>query len=277
MAAVRGGGRGDLILVGTSGYAYADWKGTFYPPGLPDGDRLAWYAARFPALEVNFTYYRLPKPRQLAAMADAGGGLFLTVKACGTMTHDGTAGEGDYRSFREALEPVADRGLLGCVLAQFPWAFRPSKESRTALLKIRDGLGPFPLVVEFRHASWAAAETFAFLRDEKIGFCAVDEPRLKGLFPPLSEVTSPIAYVRFHGRNGRAWWRHEKPHERYEYLYRRAQLEEWLPRIKAMDDRAERTFLFANNHFGGNAAVNAAMLMEMTGAEGPAPTASGSG
>ena len=80
---------------------------------------------------------------------------------------------------------------------------------------------------------------------------------------PLAEVTSPIAYLRFHGRNARAWWRHEEPHERYDYLYRRSQLAEWLPRIRAMESRAEKTFLFMNNHYEGKAAVNAGMFLEM--------------
>jgi len=253
-----------LILVGTSGYAYADWKGTFYPPGLPDRDRLDFYARRFTALEVNFTYYRLPAPGQLAAMAERGGGkVTLTVKANREMTHSGKAGEEEFRTFRAALEPLAEKGVLGCVLAQFPWSFRRCPEGRAALKTLRDRLRPFPVVVEFRHASWAAEETFAFLREAGIGFCAVDEPRLKGLFPPLAEVTSPIAYLRFHGRNARAWWRHEEPHERYDYLYRRSQLAEWLPRIRAMESRAEKTFLFMNNHYEGKAAVNAGMFLEM--------------
>lgn len=258
-----------MILIGTSGFSYSDWQGTFYPRDLPEKERLAFYSRHFRALEVNFTYYRPPSPGQLVGMAERGGGrLILTVKANREMTHTGKAGREDYRAFRDAIEPLAARGLLGCVLAQFPWSFRPSAASRANLGEIRNRLRPFPVVVEFRHSSWAAAETFTFLREEGIGFCAVDEPRLKGLVPPLPEVTSPVAYVRFHGRNARAWWRHEEPHERYDYLYSRRQLLEWVPRIEDMDRQAEQTFVFTNNHYQGKAAVNAKMLEEMLGSSG---------
>jgi len=264
-----------VILVGTSGFSYPDWKGKFYPEGLPQSRWLHHYASHFSALEVNFTYYRLPGPRQLAAMAEKGGGLVLTVKANRDMTHSGKATEEDYASFRRALEPPAQDGRLGCVLAQFPWAFRPSAGSRGVISSLRRRLAPFPLVVEFRHAYWAAEATFAFLREEGVGFCAVDEPRLRGLFPPLAEVTSPTAYVRFHGRNAGAWWGSEAAHERYDYLYTKSQLREWVPRIGEMEQRAETVFVFTNNHYEGKAAVNAMMLQELLGlpaAGGSRPT-----
>lgn len=259
-----------MIHVGTSGFSYSDWKGRFYPPGLPSRDNLRFYAGHFTALEVNFTYYRLPAAGQLRSLAARSGDrLILTVKANRDMTHTGRATEGDYAAFRAALEPLAESGLLGTVLAQFPWSFRAGAESRGALASVAERLRPFPVVVEFRHASWASRETFSFLRERGIGFCAVDEPKLKGLFPAVTAVTSPVAYVRFHGRNARSWWRHREAHERYDYLYTRSQLEPWVPRIRAMDRQAERTFVFANNHYEAKAVTNAVMLQEMLAATAP--------
>ena len=253
-----------MILVGTSGFSYTDWRGTFYPAGLPAKEELAFYARHFDALEVNFTYYRLPAPRQLLSIAERGGGrLVLTVKAHSGMTHSGKATDDDWSSFRKALEPIAERGALGAVLAQFPSSFRASPESRAIVGRMKKHLDPFPVSVEFRHVSWAADETFDFLRQEGVGFCAVDEPRLKGLFPAVTAVTSPVAYVRFHGRNGAKWWNHREAHERYDYLYKESQLAEWVPRIREMAGRAERTFVFMNNHYEGKAPANAKMLREM--------------
>ncbi len=253
-----------MILVGTSGFSYPDWAGKFYPAGLGTGDRLSYYSRHFPALEINFTYYRLPAAGQLAGMADKSAGrVVFAVKANREMTHTGQAREQDYTAFREALEPLAERGLLGCVLAQFPWAFRPSADSLEYLEKLKARLHPFPIVVEFRHAAWAREETFRFLQDQELGFCAVDEPRLKGLFPAIVRATAAVAYVRFHGRNAARWWKHEKASQRYDYLYRREELEEWVPKIRALDREAEKTFVFTNNHFESKAAVNAKMLMEM--------------
>jgi uncharacterized protein YecE (DUF72 family) len=82
-----------------------------------------------------------------------------------------------------------------------------------------------------------------------LGFCCVDEPRLKGLLPPTAEATAPGAYVRFHGRNAAKWWQHEQAYERYDYTYSKAELEEWTPQIRKLNDLAEVTFVFANNHY----------------------------
>ena len=73
----------------------------------------------------------------------------------------------------------------------------------------------------------------------------MDEP----FFPRVAEVTSPIAYVRFHGRNAQKWWKHDEAWERYDYTYSPAELKEWTPKIEAMNAQAQITFLFANNHY----------------------------
>ena len=183
------------------------------------------------------------------------------------MTHTGKATEGDYGAFRRAFEKLLAEGSLACILAQFPWSFKPSPASLRLVGKLRQKLDPIPLVVEFRRSGWEDPGNIAFLAEEGIALCAVDEPRLRGLFPPLAAVTAPIAYVRFHGRNGRAWWNHEQPHERYDYLYSRGQLEEWVPRIRKMAGEAERTFVFTNNHYNAQAVANAKMLIELLGRE----------
>jgi uncharacterized protein YecE (DUF72 family) len=86
-----------------------------------------------------------------------------------------------------------------------------------------------------------------------MGFCCVDEPRLRNLMPPVAEVTSNVGYVRFHGRNAAKWWRHEHAYERYDYTYSPEELSEWVPRIKDLDAGAEKTFVFANNHWQAQA------------------------
>jgi uncharacterized protein YecE (DUF72 family) len=108
-------------------------------------------------------------------------------------------------------------------------------------------------VVEFRHAQWLKPEVFGWLRDRNIGFCCVDEPQLPNLLPPLAEVTSDIGYVRFHGRNAAKWWQREHAYERYDYAYSAEELKEWLPRINKLNSLTEKTFVFANNHWRGQA------------------------
>ncbi|NLJ60750.1 MAG: DUF72 domain-containing protein, partial [Firmicutes bacterium] len=110
-------------------------------------------------------------------------------------------------------------------------------------------------------------ETFDLLRSHSLGFCAVDEPRLPGLVPPIAEATSALGYVRFHGRNAKKWWKHDTPGERYDYLYQEAELKEWIPKIRQVADKTEKTYVFFNNCHSGQAAENARMLQTMLGLE----------
>ena len=87
------------------------------------------------------------------------------------------------------------------------------------------------------------------------GFSCVDEPQLPNLLPPLAEVTSKIGYVRFHGRNSAKWWQPEQAYQRYDYSYTPQELNGGLPRIRKLDSIAERSFIFANNHWRGQSAL----------------------
>lgn len=256
-----------MIFIGTSGFSYRDWVGPFYPAGTRQAGMLAFYARRFDALEVNFTSYRLPAPGQLVSMAErCGGRVTFSVKAWQGMTHTGEATAADFAAFRAALDPLAAAGVLGAVLLQFPWSFRPGEAGRARVLDLAERLRPLPLVAEFRHRSWVREETFRFLRREGIGFCCVDEPQMDGLLPPTAVATGPTACVRFHGRNAAQWWRHEDPKERYDYLYAREELAAWVPRIRGLDRVAAKTFVFMNNHAEAKAVQNAEMLREMLAA-----------
>lgn len=253
-----------MIRVGTSGFSYPDWVGPFYPPGTRAAAMLELYAQRFSALEVNFTYYRLPARGQLASMAArCGGRVTFAVKAWQGMTHTGEAVGRDYQAFRSAVGPLAESGILGAVLLQFPGSLRAGREGRGRVLAIAGLLRPLPVVAEFRHRSWVREETFRWLEQERVGFCCVDEPRLPGLPPPAAAATAAVAYVRFHGRNAEKWHRHEAAHERYDWRYSRAELEGWVPRLRELDARAALTLAFMNNHYQGKAVEAAALLREL--------------
>jgi len=264
-----------LILVGTSGFSYRDWVGSFYPEGTRPRDMLAHYARRFPVVELNFSYYRMPDARTLASMDRRTPDRFeFLIKAHQSMTHDIPADPAERRAvfeeFRAAVRPLEESGKLGCVLFQFPWKHRPSAETVSYLGEIRDRYPDLPLVVEFRNREWVRPETHETLRRLGLGYCCVDEPALKGLMPRESVVTSGIGYVRFHGRNRAKWWNHKEPWERYDYLYTREELEEWVPRVRDMETRTEKTYVLYNNCHAGQAATNAQMMLELLGTQ-PSP------
>ena len=253
-----------MIKIGTCGFSYPEWKGPFYPEKLPPQQMLAYYARHFSAVEINSTYYHIPPARNMAAMAKrAEGRVEFSVKAHQDMTHFRDRYAEALPRFREAIGPLREAGRLGCVLAQFPFSFKASPENVEFLRRVAGDLTPDPVVVEFRHVSWITEDTFGLLEDLGLAHCAVDEPRLPNLPPPVVRVTASPAYVRFHGRNHEKWWTHAEAWERYDYLYTEAELSEWLPGIRSLAAEAETCFVFFNNHARGQAVANATMLASL--------------
>lgn len=248
--------------MGASGYSYDDWRGAFYPLQLKRGDMLEYYAREFRYTEVNSTYYCLPAQQAMARMAAKTPPEFVfTVKAFKSLTHE-RHGEiaADAGKFRFSLAPLVAAGKLGAVLLQFPYSFKYCRENRDYLAGLGELLQGLPLAAEFRHAGWEQPPVWEFLRDLGMAYVAVDEPRLRGLVGGSAELTASFGYIRFHGRNAGRWWQHEQAYERYDYLYRESELEEWLPRIRNLAVGAERLFITFNNHYKGQAITNARMM-----------------
>jgi uncharacterized protein YecE (DUF72 family) len=255
-----------MIRLGTSGFSYEDWVGKWYPNGTRKADMLRYYARRFGAVEVNFTYYRMPTARTLKQMsAKTDEGFKFVVKANSEMTHERTGEPEVFAVFQEALKPLADEEKLGCVLAQFPNSFRPGEANIEYLHWFKEQMPEIPITVEFRNRQWLNADTFDLLEALDLGFCCVDEPALKGLLPPVAIATSGIGYVRFHGRNAREWYDHSEAWQRYNYLYSEEELKEWVDKVKEVEKATDESFVFFNNHYQGQAAINAEMFAEMLG------------
>ena len=252
------------VLIGTSGYSYDDWVGRFYPEGMNKSDFLAYYAEHFSTVEINYTYYRMPAARTLESMArKSSEKVEFVLKLHADMTHQRTADPGAYRDFVEACVPLTERGLLGGLLAQFPFSFHLTEDNADYLRRVRDRLPDQNLVVEFRNAKWVRQETFAMLKELQFGFCCVDEPQIKGLMPPVSVATSDTGYVRFHGRNQVHWYHQERPEQRYDYRYSKAELAQWIPKIKSLAALTTKIFCFTNNHYQSKAVDSAQILMEL--------------
>ncbi len=223
---------------------------------------LEFYAEQFDAVEIDSTYYAIPKPQLFKGMAARTPADFrFTVKAPGGITHvpaDAEPAADDVRLFRDALDPLVAADKLGAVLAQFPHAFRPNADSYRRLEQVREWWPDLPLVAEFRHREWQQSDAVKQLRELDVGWCNVDEPAFRTLLRPSADVTSKVGYVRFHGRNYEKWWKQERAsHERYSYLYNQEELQAWAPRIADVAQEAEETFVFFNNHHLGRAAENA--------------------
>jgi uncharacterized protein YecE (DUF72 family) len=251
------------ILVGTSGYSFADWVGPFYPPGTKSGDYLGYYARHFGCVEVNSTYYRIPSPRVMELMErKTPEGFRFMVKLNQAMTHESSADEALYREFLAVLRPLKDAGKYDGLLAQFPWGFKKTDANKAHLERLRALLPDEPLWAEFRHDSWMHPRLPEWLRERAIGYCAVDEPHLPGLVPPVTHLTTDAGYVRLHGRNEKTWWGRGGG-DRYDYDYAERELAEWVDRIRALAEKAKQTYVFFNNCHAGQAARNAKLMEEL--------------
>ncbi len=264
------------VRIGTSGYSFADWVGTVYPPGTRPGGFLPFYAKLFGAVEINATYYRTPSPQTFARMVEkTPDGFTFVVKVPRAMTHELASFDRELEPFQRAIEPLAAAGRLGGLLAQFPYAFVPGDASRRHLERLARDLGPgcartstgpgAPLQVEFRHDAWSDAATLDLLRDLGLGFVNVDLPHLPHLPRPSETATTRTGYVRLHGRNETTWWNPEKGGDRYDYLYPRSELEPWAERIGRLAEETDTVYVFANNCHLGQSVVNALQLSQRLG------------
>jgi uncharacterized protein YecE (DUF72 family) len=189
----------------------------------------------------------------------------FTAKLWRGFTHerDAPPSAADATAFREGIDPLAEEDRLLAVLVQFPWSFKNGPEERRWLAAVVEEFGAYPLVVEVRHDSWDEPDALAWLRARGVGMAAIDQPLHAGSMGAVDRRTGPVAYYRFHGRNYASWFAEGRPtHERYDYLYRRDELDPWVDRMKAAAGEAavKAVVAITNNHYQGQAAVNALQL-----------------
>jgi uncharacterized protein YecE (DUF72 family) len=247
-------------IVGTSGYSFEDWVGEFYPPGTKRTEMFPFYAREFSAVELNYTYYRMPAARTMDSLAaKSPDGFRFWVKANQRTTHaqDRTAAA----EFLDNLAPMQTRGRLAGVLLQFPQSFHRTMENRKYLRATADDFASVSLAVEFRHASWDTPATLEGLRERGLTLVIPDVPALEGLFRPAPAATAPVAYLRLHSRNADNWYAGAA--ERYDYSYTDRELREIEAGWRKIADASECVCVFFNNCHHGQAVKNAKRFMEI--------------
>ncbi|HEV2492916.1 MAG TPA: DUF72 domain-containing protein [Terriglobia bacterium] len=265
------------IRVGPAGWSYTDWHGIVYPAHRPPGFHEASYLAEyFDTIEINTSFYSPPRPdvvRRWVERVQANPDFKFTAKLWRRFTHDRDAGREDEKTFKQSLEPLGAAGRLGALLLQFPWSFKNAPEEREYLGGVCMQFMEYPLVIEVRHSSWNTPEAYQMLADLGVGFCNIDQPVIGRSLGPSARATSPVGYVRLHGRNYENWFSEEAhPAERYDYLYSLDELEPWAARIRDVAQQADVTYVIANNHFEGKAVANALELKSLlTGQKVPVP------
>ncbi len=269
------------IRVGTAGWSYKDWDGVFYPLEMKRRKQhpLEYLAQCFDMVEINTSFYGHIKPelaKLWARKARAVNPNFVfTAKLHRSFTHSPLAvmeptsavtirpNDEDERLAREGLEALASTGKLGALLIQFPVSFKNTMLNREYLDTLLRQFIEFPRVVEVRHDSWNNPETLSEFAQKNVAFCNIDQPLIGRSLEPTEHVTSPVGYVRLHGRNYDQWFEPEKSSDRYNYLYKESELAGWKEKIDHISQQADVTYVVTNNHFEAKAGANALQLKHM--------------
>jgi uncharacterized protein YecE (DUF72 family) len=265
------------ILVGTAGWSYKDWEGIVYPPGMKKTEHPAAYLAHyFDVIEINSSFYGHIKPEVgklwCRKVAEVNPRFLFTAKLNRVFTHSPNAvieptsaatllpNPEDEVLAKQGLDAIAGEGRLGALLIQFPVSFRNTNPNRDYLEGLLGRFADYPQVVEVRHASWNNQGILRYFVEKGVAFCNIDQPLLGRSLAPTGHATSKIGYVRLHGRNYDQWFDSDSRNDRYNYLYTEKELAGWQKRIEDVAAKTEVTFVITNNHFEGQAAVNALQL-----------------
>jgi uncharacterized protein YecE (DUF72 family) len=288
------------LSIGTSGWSYPSgrgrWTGVFYPArparrGAARFDELRYYAEHFDTVEVNSTFYAQPRPEVARGwVSRTPPGFEFSVKLYQKFTHprmfrdaalarapgaDGPLLDAlaevtasDIDEFKAGVDPLASAGRLGALLAQFPPSFKDTGPARDHLARLLRAFAGYRVAVELRHRSWSDAlgDTLSLLDAFGAAWVQIDEPKFRFSIRQnyLPNVTS-FYYLRLHGRNAAAWWRHDAAEDRYDYLYSADELREFSDVAGAAAALVKKSYLYTNNHFAAKAVVNAVMLKAQLG------------
>jgi uncharacterized protein YecE (DUF72 family) len=176
--------------------------------------------------------------------------------------------QADVDEFRRGLDPLAEAGKLGAMLAQFPPSFKDGEAEREYLRSLLRLFAQYPVAIELRHRSWSDrfGETLELLNEFQAAWVQIDEPKFR--FSIRQNYLPNIRgfyYMRLHGRNVDKWWRHDKSEDRYDYLYSAEELKPFTETADAARRLVKKLYMYTNNHFSAKSVANAAMIKQQLG------------
>lgn len=236
-------------LVGCSGFYYKDWKGKFYPEDLPQKKWLAYYAKSFNTVEINNSFYRMPKESAVEGWySQSPEGFDFTLKGSRYTTHMKKLKEPEesVKRFYHMADALQEK--LGCVLWQLPKNVHKNPEKLGHFCRT---LRPeYHNVIEFRHNSWWHEEVYDMMQKYQVAFCILSAP---DNLPDNLVETADFAYIRFHGT-----------HNWYNHLYSTAEMKEWAGKIRSL--KANKVYAYFNNDMNAHAVKNGQKLDELLNA-----------
>jgi uncharacterized protein YecE (DUF72 family) len=235
------------IHIGTSGWAYQHWYDVFYPDDLASNKLLEFYSEHFDTVELNTTFYHLPKPSVFAAWYKKTPKNFIfSVKASRFITHVKKIKdcEEPWQRFINSAKELKEK--LGPILFQLPPSLKADKKGLEGLLEILPK--KYSYCLEPRHETWFSEEIYDTLKKYYVALCLADSPK----YPLKIEITAPFVYIRFHG--GKIL---------YGSKYSEKELKTWAERIKNWQKQNMDVYVYFNNDYEGYAIENAKQLKEL--------------
>jgi uncharacterized protein YecE (DUF72 family) len=230
-----------MIYVGTSGYSYKEWKGSFYPQTLPAKDMLSYYASRLHAVELNNTFYRMPQPSMIESWkAQVPENFRFSIKAPQSITHFRRLNNASSQTQLMLKTVAALEGRLGAIIFRLPENMK--KDLQRLELFLKELPADIPAVFDFRHPTWFDDEVVELLRSQKRVFCISD---IEDLPESYTYKTADWGYVRLRRVN-----------------YSDADLKVWIKRIKAQ--KWNTTYVFFKHEDEGTGPKLAARFIELT-------------
>ncbi|MBD3334515.1 MAG: DUF72 domain-containing protein [Candidatus Eisenbacteria bacterium] len=271
------------LHVGTSSFSETDWKGKFYPAGMPPRDFLAHYAQSLRTVEIDATWYARPSRRTVESWARKVPEEFVfSLKVPKEITHDGYLEDcrEPWTAFLRALEPLGDR--RGPLLFQFPYIAKrrdPDEyaHGRDFLRRLRGFLPLLPeegqYVVEVRNEKWLGEELAELLRSRSVALCLsayYTMPSPRGWFARCDPVTAPFTYLRFLGHRRRMDGLIEKlqkdgKRRKFDEIVvdRGDETRRWVETLRGIQDRLSDIYVYFNNHYAGYAPGSVELFLKI--------------
>ena len=256
--------------VGTAGWSYKDWEGIVYPEKKgANFHSLLFLTQYINIVEINSTFYRPPAisiSLSWTKKVENQTEFLFSVKLHQVFTHKRKGfSQQDVDNFKFGIEPLKAKNRLAAILLQFPWSFANTPFHTEYLIRLFKLFSDYPLAIEVRHGSWDRADFYNILSEYKVCFCNIDQPIFHNSIKPSALSTNPeYSYVRLHGRNYKNWFKENAGRdERYNYLYTKEELQEWVEKIKELGKKSKKVFVITNNHYRGQALANALQIKNM--------------
>lgn len=247
--------------IGTSGYNYEDWKGTFVPEKTDNYDLLNYYVnSGMNFLEVTYTFYRMPIAEKIEGICDRlGNNVKMSIRLNKSLMRK-KPDKLEIQSFKDGIAPAIERGTAVALFADFHHLFTASRENFDILKELKESFQDMPLFIELTNSTWHKARFYEEFKANEIGLCTVDGPTFRGFAPYYPVCSNYGVYFRLYGKN--PMWL-SGTDKFLEYNYSEKEMKKFIQDASDVAVMAKNIFISFCNVEKGYAPKNALQFIDM--------------